>query len=295
MNTDFSATQKNDLTQRDKLHGLLNFVINKYIFLGLCSGGITVFSYYSLRLTTDWLYILLVILATSILYNNHGLLSVPISKVIDYLKGHHLPTLFILISAILFIKTVSVSYFWIFILAILIVLGYYSVSVFKKITFRQGWIKPLSIGSVYGLITLTYPALSNHLPVFLVFMLTLERTIFIGALALIFDVGDAEKDKFTCYPTVPSRLGIQNSIIIAIAFIILAGIVNIYAYYETWITTANFYALTITYILSSILFKEASPNKTKHQFYLTYIDGMIGLPFFIFLITRLGLEIISHI
>lgn len=185
-----------------------------------------------------------------------------------------------------FFISIAFQHIWIILLAIVIVLGYYSVSIFKSYTFRKNWIKPLSIGLVYALITITFPAMSHDIPFKLMSILTLERVIFIAALALIFDVGDIEIDKDTNHPTVPTRFGINISILIAIVSIVLASVVDIYAFNEHWVTKTNFYALLITYFVTTLLFVGASP-RNKRLFYLFYVDGMIGLPFFILLLSKL--------
>lgn len=290
---------KSIFTTNSKISKVLNYLINKYIFLGLCTSGLTAFSYYSLGLQIDWVYLIFVCFSTAFLYNNHDLLSLRIFDSIRILIKRPLKLLSFLSILLLFFLSISKVHIWVYGLAGLIIMGYYSCGILKGITFRKDWLKPLSIGMVYALITITYPAVSNKLPIILILVLSSERIIFIASLALIFDVGDAVIDKYTNPPTIPSMIGVQNSVFIAMGLIVLASMINLYAYYEMWINDVNFFALTMTYLLSSILFKKASPQKEKNRFYLTYIDGMIGFPFFILMLAQLGYQIclivISHI
>ena len=271
----------------NRSQSLIYLFITKYIYLGLCTGGLTIFSYHSLGLPVSWSYIIFIFLSTSLLYNYHFLLSLSLKDLIAHLVKS--PGLLIHVAAtmVFFFISIAMQHVWIILLAIITVLGYYSVAIFKSYTFRKKWIKPFSIGLVYALITLTFPAMSHDIPFKLVFILTIERVIFIAALALIFDVGDVEVDKNTNHPTVPTQLGINASILIAIFSVILAGAVDIYAFNEHWVTKTNFFALLITYLITAILFVGASP-RNKRLFYLIYVDGMIGLPFFILLLSELG-------
>ncbi len=266
----------------------INILVNKYLFLGLCTAGLTVFSYYSIRSEIDWLYIVFILLSTSILYNYHNLLDLPTKSILK--KMVHNPVLLIgVVSCFaLFIVSVSLQYYWLIFLAVVIVMGYYSVGIFSGYTLRKNWLKPLSIGIVYALITITYPAFSKHIDTSIIVALTIERIIFIASLALIFDVGDFEKDKDDFPLTVPGLIGIRTSVIVAIIGIILAWIINLYVYTYGWINAVNYYSLSITYLLATLLFLKASPNKSKIAFYLVCIDGMIGLPFLIFLLAQAG-------
>ena len=107
-----------------------------------------------------------------------------------------------------------------------------------------------------------------------------------------------EKDKMDVQSTVPTRLGIRASILVAILWVVLACMLNIYAFNEHWVRQINFYALLITYLVAVLLFFIASPKHRK-SFYLVYIDGMIGLPFVIFLFAQwmqwIIFDIIFHI
>ncbi|MCZ2100317.1 MAG: hypothetical protein LC107_02120 [Chitinophagales bacterium] len=278
---------------------LMKLLVNHYIYLGLCTAGLTVFSYYSLHLSVDWAYICFILISTSLLYNHHELLRLRPYEAFQVIR--HKPLLLLGIVASLVLCFISVSYqdVWAIILAGIIVMGYYSVGIFKNWTFRKNWSKPISIGIVYALITITFPALKNGIFLPHIIVLTIERIFFIGALALIFDVGDFEKDKDEFHTTVPTKIGIRASILIAIIGIITAGLVNIYAYQTHWIASINFYSLSITYFLAVLFFFVATPHRSKQSFYLIWIDGMIGLPFFLLLLMHFGqwvsTEIISHI
>lgn len=287
MNLVHISAPTKSIDSANKTQSLIYLLIYRYIYLGICTSGLTIFSYHSLGLTVSWSYIIFIFLSTSLLYNYHALLSLSFKDVITHLAKNPRTLLHVAITMFYFFISITFQHIWIIILAIVIVLGYYSVAIFKSYTFRKNWIKPLSIGLVYALITITFPAMSHGIPFKLVSILTFERVIFIAALALIFDVGDVEIDKDTHHTTVPTRFGINVSIIIAIVSIVLASAVNIYAFNAHWVTKTNFYALLITYLITTLLFVGASP-RNKRLFYLFYVDGMIGLPFFILLLSELG-------
>ncbi len=287
-----------EITFRKWFKYFLDIFIHRYIYLGLCTAGLTYFTYFSLALPIDILYVASILSGTFLIYNYHSFFSLSPKMLIDQLIKSPLIILYLISTVFLLVLSISVTYVWILLLALVIVMGYYSVGVFKNYTFRKSWIKPLSIGIVYALITLTYPAATAHLPWLLILSLTLERIVFIAALALIFDVGDVEKDRLEVHPTVPTLLGVRTSIVIAILWVVLACIVNIYAFSEHWVKQINFYALLVTYLVAVILFISASPLHRK-SFYLVYVDGMIGLPFIIFLFAQwmqwILFEIIFHI
>lgn len=286
MNLTHISVPTKSLDSVNNTQSLIYLFIYRYIYLGICTSGLTIFSYHSLGLTVSWPYVIFIFLGTSLLYNYHSLLSLSFKGFIMHLIKNPWTLLHVVSTVFFFFISIAFQHIWIILLAIVIVLGYYSVSIFKSYTFRKNWIKPLSIGLVYALITITFPAMSNDIPFKLMSILTLERVIFIAALALIFDVGDIEIDKDTNHPTVPTRFGINISILIAIVSIVLASAVDIYAFNAHWVTKTNFYALLITYFVTTLLFVGASP-RNKRLFYLFYVDGMIGLPFFILLLSEL--------
>ncbi|KXK39847.1 MAG: hypothetical protein J5I52_05920 [Saprospiraceae bacterium] len=256
----------------------LNNFLEKYIFLALSTGAVTTFTYISSNLEIQWTYVAFVITSTFLLYNYHFLFSVNRNMFFDKQNRNHLIHVVLLgmASGALFLPLLSVTNVILLLLAVLLVLGYYG-KLGRKLMLRNWWLKPFTIGLVFAITTMTIPLMDTGNNGYKILSTTLERTLFIAALALAFDIGDVMEDLRGYCKTIPVKIGIQHSVLIAWSWLFLAFLLDIMAMYAGWKTSLSIYSLIITYVMSAVLIWHAAP--TKHDYYYLFqIDGMIGFP-----------------
>lgn len=259
------------------LKKVLFYPVENYLFLALCTSGLTLFSYYTIGAAVNGPYIGFVFISTYLLYNHHEVLDKSKSDFKNYILKHPQVVFLSIACIILLLLGVSVNDFWVVLLAGIVVAGYYGVWFSEKWTFRRSWMKPISIGVVFGLLTATFPNISSGQPIEHILLLTGARVFFISALALLFDVGDLVEDAYSTNITIPTLHGMKTSVSITIFMTLTAIVLTIIAYNYHWINHRSFLSLLLTYLLSGYLIFWSSPQR-HHNFYLFFVDGMIGLP-----------------
>jgi len=106
----------------------------------------------------------------------------------------------------------------------------------------------------------------QHIAIFI------EKFLFLIAITIPFDIRDYEQDKIESVKTIPNSIGIKQSILVAIACLLISLLVTIF------INTSFYYKLAYlaAYIYAAILIVAASAKKNA-MYYLFYLDAALIL------------------
>ena len=135
------------------------------------------------------------------------------------------------------------------------------------------WIKIFLIAIVWGVVTVILPALEDFylksLPVWLMF---LERCLFVFAITIPFDIRDLKIDAHTDVKTLPAHFGVRRSKTLAYIALLLVLILVFCSYWLGFYSVAVLVLLTISAISSGILIEYS--DRAQHDYYFTgLVDG----------------------
>jgi 4-hydroxybenzoate polyprenyltransferase len=105
-------------------------------------------------------------------------------------------------------------------------------------------------------------------------LLFIERTCFIFALCISFDIRDMDLDSQTNVKTIPLSMGAENAKICAISALIVALILVLLLRNNAMYNSALSLKLAIIYLLAGFLILKTHKNRTDYFFY-GLIDGLI--------------------
>ncbi len=115
-------------------------------------------------------------------------------------------------------------------------------------------------------------------------LIVLERFVFILGITIPFDIRDLEIDTKQGIKTLVSLLGVKRSKLLAILLLVLALCIHILLVSKGRVAYDHGWAFAISYILSIGLIWRAESNRSDIYF-TGAIDGMMGLPWLILLIS----------
>jgi 4-hydroxybenzoate polyprenyltransferase len=115
-------------------------------------------------------------------------------------------------------------------------------------------------------------------------ILLAKRFLFIGALAIPFDIRDLFEDKQLGLKTIPVSWGEKNAYLFC--QVLLAGYVVLLFLFRNNGFSADFWALTITVVLTGWLIFKSKWEKNEY-YYFFYLDGVLILQYVFVLIFRL--------
>ena len=209
-------------------------------------------------------------------------------KVISRFKDHIL--VYALLSVLLagwFYWQLSFKFSWMFFIPCLISLAYVLPVLGKKRRLRDfGFLKIFLIAITWAWVTVILSArevyFHHYIPAILMF---LERTFFIFAITLPFDIRDLEIDKHTQLKTLPSQLGNHKTKILGgISLFLMIGC-SFINYSINAYQLSDLLALIISALLSMGLIYYS--DKVKHDYYFTgLIDGMMLVQLLLILLVR---------
>ncbi len=144
-------------------------------------------------------------------------------------------------------------------------------------------IKIFLIAIVFAWVTVRLPAIEAGYTAFnfSMILLILERSLFIFAITLPFDIRDLVVDQHSKVKTIPSIIGIQNSQILAYCSLLIAF--GLIAFNSDFYTLWQSMALGISY-LSTAFFIRLSSTKKHDYFYTGLMDGTMIIQFLLVLI-----------
>lgn len=136
-----------------------------------------------------------------------------------------------------------------------------------------GWLKILSLASVWTIVTSVLPMIYWQRQIAAFPFEIIIRFLFIFSLCIIFDLRDVKDDSARNIHTFPQIVGINNSYLvinIALAVFVLAGIAQ-YLRYPVWYRLV---AIVITAVVTRIVAKYLK-NHNSERNYLVYADGVM--------------------
>lgn len=150
----------------------------------------------------------------------------------------------------------------------------------KKVAIRNlPYIKIFIISAVWSIVIVGLPffnTLDSYILTKEAWILLVSQYLFILAITLPFDVRDLNYDSASKIKTIPSTIGVKKTIFLSL--LLLAGFVGLkyYQLYLGQIEVNQFYALTITSILSAIIIAFTS-KKRSELFFSGLVEGTMVL------------------
>ncbi len=141
------------------------------------------------------------------------------------------------------------------------------------------YIKIFLIAIAWSWITVALPAielgLGKNIPMAL---MALERSCFIFAITLPFDIRDLEIDRYNEVKTLPAQLGMARTKALALLSLLLMSAFAFLNYHIDVYGSSTFYALLLSGLLAYGLIQGA--DKARHDYYFSgLIDGMMIVQF----------------
>ena len=259
---------------------LLSNYLHHYYHLSLSTCLLTAVTYLSAGNIIDWKYAVWTGLVTFLVYNYHSVLYTNIKDVNNFLKANVSFFCLILISGIVGLILLPKGLYPLvsFLISLIICLLYFRADIVNLKPGRDHFFfKPLMIGLVFGILTALIPYLQSGYSIYESLQLTLGRVAFVMVLAIIFDIGQASEDKLSKEPTMPQKIGIFRTKIIATLLLSMAALSEGYGAWIFLIEFPLFMVFVITWIFTFLLILFAGPNKPS-WYYFFLVDGLMLLP-----------------
>ena len=261
---------------------LFNY-LNHYYHLSLCICLLTAVTFHYAGSNPDWKYSVWTGLATFLLYNYHSVLTLNKKELLSLVRTN-IPfiSLFILSGLVgLILLPHRLVAFGFFVSALIICILYFRRGIVNNKAGRDHYLlKPLMIGVVFGILTALMPYLQSGYSIYESILLTIGRVVFILVLAIIFDIGQVSEYEPTTEPTLPQKIGIVKTKIIAIFLLMIAAIIEGYGAWIFLLEFSVYMSFVIAWFFTFLLIIFAGPQKKK-WYYLLLVDGMMLIPYFL--------------
>jgi len=259
----------------------IDLLLYSNIYIGLCAVALTLETYILLGIHPHFNpVILLVFCATLVIYALHRLIG--ISKVHEFIEEERYKVIYtyrhhIWAYAGLAVCGGIISFFYLpqfvqlaLVLPGLISLGYV-LPIFKGRQYRLrdfNFIKIYLVAIVWGYVTVFLPMAEHQLFTdYQPWLLLLERMIFIFAITLPFDIRDLAVDQHNSVRTIPSTIGAQKTIFLAIALLLSGWCICVFLL-DGW----RLIGVTLGYILTGLFIWRA--QYWQHDYWFTgVLDG----------------------
>lgn len=109
-------------------------------------------------------------------------------------------------------------------------------------------------------------------------LMFLERTLFIFAITIPFDIRDLRVDKDTNVNTIPSRIGIRKSLYLSYAALCFMIIISSYLFATGLYSVSVYYGILLSFLTTSILVY-LTPRQDHDYFFTGAMDGTMMLQF----------------
>jgi 4-hydroxybenzoate polyprenyltransferase len=262
----------------------LDALLKKYLFLSLIVACLTYFTYLSTATLPNYGYILFSGIVTYILYNYHMLFRFDL----NYLKqqwpetsGRYILLILCFITCVLLFRQ-TFAEILAFGFACILALGYFIPFTTHNKSLRDFlWLKPLTIGAVFAILTATIPYHHGGYSWFESSQLSLGRLFFVASLAILFDIGDVVEDHLQKVKTLPQTYGTGKAKMIASIFLMLAALIEGYGAWTFLLEVHGIVSLLFTYMIAWTLLVFAS-DRRSWWYYLVLVDGVMGSPLLFF-------------
>ncbi len=153
----------------------------------------------------------------------------------------------------------------------------YALPIFgKSMRLRDfSYIKIFLIAMVWAAVTESIPLYEVGTDPYVISMLFLERVCFFIAITIPFDIRDIEVDTTNNVRTIPSSLGKNRSITLAIILLVCCILIELYLSQDSQFT--GYTSAIAAYIVTSILIMLVK-DKTEDYYFSGLLDGTIMLP-----------------
>ncbi|MBP7641729.1 MAG: hypothetical protein KA767_00250 [Saprospiraceae bacterium] len=265
-------------------------VLEWYVYgsfhIAIVTGFYTAFCYQITQSTFDWPYIIFVSLGTHVIYSFHKIIALDRIKVFRseryslIIKYHRHILIYISFSLVgMMVSTLKLSFDQIF-LIVLPGLGslLYVLPIFKnKKRLRDlPYLKVFLIAIIYSFLTVfipTYEVFGIHQQL----LFFLASNFFILAITLPFDIRDVEIDHADGVKTIATYLGKDKTILLSLAFLILACVTFSFAGFST---IPNWKIPLMTYWLVGIIafFSIIKCKNQEDLYYSLWMDGLLAIP-----------------
>ncbi|PTQ94947.1 hypothetical protein C8P68_106161 [Mucilaginibacter yixingensis] len=278
------------------LHSILDFFLFSNVFMALCAVAQALITFHLVGSKPVYSVLGILFAGTLAEYNFSILISKPdkpqqspFARVRWFFNHHRLMVSFTIVSVLMLIPLFLIISFESRILLIflgLLSVGY-SLPLFSIGDHKFGLrhipgLKPFLITLVWTLSIVLLPILEAqdmHLASISMrdtTILIAKRFLFIGALTIPFDIRDLYHDKQTGLKTIPVAWGEKNAYLFC--QLLLAGYVFLLFIFRNSGFSIDFFALTLTVILTGrLIFK--SKHKKDEYYYFFYMDGVLILQY----------------
>ncbi|MEL6863810.1 MAG: hypothetical protein AAFP19_05290 [Bacteroidota bacterium] len=139
-------------------------------------------------------------------------------------------------------------------------------------------IKIFLVAIVWAWITALLPILAYapELPYLMIGLLMLERACFVFAITLPFDIRDLKVDAFSAVRTIPARIGIRQTHLLAGLLLVMAGLFALGNYYAGLYRLVHLLAIALSLLSTYLLIYYSTPE--RHDYYYSgLMDGTMFL------------------
>lgn len=262
------------------MNQLFNHYLRQYYHLAICTFCLTAFTYISAMAPNHLFYAGWIGLITYLLYNYRYLFTYDVNQLLtSWKKNAIFPILVlaVLCCGLLQIKNL-ITELPAWIVASILCILYFRKTTINSQPLRENYLlKPLIIGVVFAILTAYIPYLHGGYSISESLFLSVARCTFIGALALVFDIGDIGDDTDSPTVTFPQKTSVITTKWVASALLLVSWLIEGYG---AWIFLIEFPALIVlffTYLFAWILIIKSGPTRPS-WYYFFLVDGTMAMP-----------------
>ncbi len=141
-----------------------------------------------------------------------------------------------------------------------------------------GLLKTFFVALVWSVTTVIVPLSNTFVESDMLVFLFLRRFLFVMALTIVFEIKDLKSDEEYNLKTIPMRLGISNTKLLAQGVLFLLMLINSVQYFFFDVSLLNMMAVNLS-LLVSILCIQPVNEETNDWWYYFVLDGMMMLQF----------------
>lgn len=141
-----------------------------------------------------------------------------------------------------------------------------------------GLLKTLFVALVWSVSTVVVPLADTGLDTEMMVFLLLRRFLFVLALTMVFEIKDLKHDEASNLQTLPMRIGVSNTKLLAQLILFALMVVNLLQYFFFSISLENMIAVNLS-LLITVFCIQPLKEETPPLWYFATIDGMMILQF----------------
>ncbi len=266
---------------------IIHFYLYSNLHIALCAVCLCLFSFLSLGIPVNSVYLLYIFFSTLLLYALHRAVGIHKTSEVEQKKRFKIIERFrihiFIYAGIGFIGALYCFYFlenWIRYQLIIpgIVSLLYALPVLGGKRLRDlPYIKIFLIALVWSWIVFAIPYLSFYKIDAQFYLLFLERALFIFLITVPFDIRDIETDKMANVNTIVNRYGTAFAKILAYSCVCICALILLFGSFKNLIVIPEI----TTLFLSTILVIKSSAEKPDY-YYTGFVDGLMMVPLIVY-------------